>query len=84
MAVPSKAPATSEWNGGERFGGPGDVYYHIVRGQVTGTQPGNSVKVWFEGGGQVSDSFTYTAKVEVERARAGARCRGLYWHLTGV
>ncbi len=55
---------TSEWNGGERFGGPGDVYYHIVRGQVTGTQPGDSVKVWFEGGGQVSDSFTYTAKVE--------------------
>jgi hypothetical protein len=55
---------TSEWDGGERFGGPGDVYYHIVRGQVTGTQPGNSVKVWFEGGGQVSDSFTYTAKFE--------------------
>jgi hypothetical protein len=40
------------------------VYYHILRGQVTGTQPGNSVKVWFEGGGQVSDSFTYVAKVE--------------------
>jgi len=55
---------TVEWNGGERFGGPGDVYYHIVRGQVTGTQPGDSVKVWFEGGGQVSDSFTYVAKVE--------------------
>ena len=55
---------TSEWNGGERFGGPGDVYYHIMRGQVTGTQPGDSVKVWFEGGGKVSDSFTYAAKVE--------------------
>ncbi len=55
---------TVEWDGGERFGSPGDVYYHIVRGQVIGTQPGNSVKVWFEGGGQVSDSFTYTAKVE--------------------
>jgi hypothetical protein len=59
-----KSATTSEWNGGERFGGPGDKYYHIVRGQVTGTQPGNSVKVWFEGGGQVSDSFTYVAKVE--------------------
>ncbi len=59
-----QSAATSEWNGGERFGSPGDVYYHIMRGQVTGTQPGNSVKVWFEGGGQVSDSFTYTAKVE--------------------
>ena len=55
---------TAEWNGGERFGGLGDVYYHIMRGQVTGTQPGDSVKVWFEGGGQVSDSFSYTAKVE--------------------
>jgi hypothetical protein len=59
-----QSAATSEWNGGERFGSPGDVYYHIVRGQVTGTQPGNSVKVWFEGGGQASDSFTYTAQVE--------------------
>jgi hypothetical protein len=59
-----QSAGTSEWNGGERFGAPGDVYFHIVRGQVTGTQPGNSVKVWFEGGGQVSDSFTYTAKVE--------------------
>ncbi len=55
---------TSEWNGGERFGGPGDVYYHIMRGPVTGTQPGDSVKVWFEGGGQVSDAFTYAAKIE--------------------
>lgn len=59
-----KSASTSEWNGGERFGAPGDVYYHIVRGNVTGTQPGNIVKVWFEGGGKVSDSFTYTAKVE--------------------
>ena len=59
-----KSAPTAEWDGGERFGGPGDVYYHIVRGQVTGTKPGDSVKVWFEGGGQASDSFTYTAKVE--------------------
>lgn len=60
----AQSAATSEWNGGERFGDPGDVYYHIMRGQVTGTQPGDSVTVWFEGGGQVSDSFTYTAQVE--------------------
>ena len=59
-----QSASTDEWNGGERFGDPGDVYYHIVRGQVTGTSPGDNVKVWFEGGGQVSDSFTYTAKVE--------------------
>jgi hypothetical protein len=56
--------STSEWAGGERFGGPGDVYYHVMRGQVTGTSPGNQVKVWFTGGGKTSDSFTYTAKVE--------------------
>ncbi|HEX6699119.1 MAG TPA: M14 family zinc carboxypeptidase [Gaiellaceae bacterium] len=55
---------TSEWNGGERFGGPGDVYYHVMRGQVTGTQPGDSVQLWFTGGGKTSDSFTYAAKVE--------------------
>jgi hypothetical protein len=55
---------TSEWNGGERFGGPGDVYYRIVRGQVTGTSPGNRVEVWFTGGGKQSESFTYTARVE--------------------
>lgn len=59
--------ATSEWNGGERSGGPGDLYYHIVRSFVTGTQPGDSVKVWFEDADNpavTSDSFTYAAKVE--------------------
>jgi hypothetical protein len=58
--------STSEWNGGERFGGPGDRFYRIMRGTVTGTTPGDSVKVWFEasGGAVKSDSFTYTAKVE--------------------
>jgi Uncharacterized protein conserved in bacteria len=55
---------TSEWQGGERSGGPGDVYYRIMRGNVTGTKPGDVVKVWFEGGGQSSDSFTYTVKVK--------------------
>ncbi len=55
---------TSEWNGGERSGRPGDIYFRIMRGTVTGTSPGDVVKVWFEGGGQTSDSFTYTAKVE--------------------
>ena len=64
-AVQSAGTSELTPNETERFGGPGDVYYHVVRGQVTGTQPGNSVKVWFEGGGQVSDSFTYTAKVEL-------------------
>lgn len=55
---------TEEWNGGERYGGQTDVYYHVVSGLVTGTQPGDSVEVWFEGGGEVSDSFTYAAVEE--------------------
>src|SRR6266542_2952558 len=61
---PVQNAATTEWNGGERFGGPGDVYYRVLRGNVTGTSPGDNVTVWFEGGGQTSDSFSYTAKVE--------------------
>jgi hypothetical protein len=55
---------TSEWNGGDRYGGQTDVYYHVVNGTVTGTSPGDTVKVWFEGGGATSDSFTYSAAVE--------------------
>ena len=35
-----------------------------MRGMVTGTKPGDSVEVWFEGGGQTSDSFTYQAVSE--------------------
>jgi len=31
---------------------------------VTGTDPGDSVEVWFEGGGQRSESFTYQAVSE--------------------
>jgi hypothetical protein len=51
---------TSEWAGGSRYN-PASVYYHQMRGVVTGTDPGDSVEVWFEGGGQRSDSFTYEA-----------------------
>ncbi len=56
-AVQSKS--TNEWDGDERYGPGNDVYYHVVRGPVTGTTPGDSVKVWFTGGGATSDSFTY-------------------------
>jgi len=61
-----RSGSTSEWNGGERFGDKGDVYYRIMRGNVTGTSPGDVVTVWFEasGGAVKSESFTYTAKVE--------------------
>jgi hypothetical protein len=55
-----KTASTSEWQGGEKYT-PADVYYHQMRGLVTGTSPGDSVEVWFEGGGQTSPSFTYKA-----------------------
>ena len=60
--APQSAPM-SEWEGGSRYD-PASVYYHQMRGVVTGTDPGDSVEVWFEGGGQVSDSFTYQAVSE--------------------
>jgi hypothetical protein len=58
--------STSEWQGGDRFGGPGK-YYHTMEGQVTGTNTGNSVEVWFTGGGQESEHFTYTVASDSNR-----------------
>jgi hypothetical protein len=43
-----KTEKTWEWNGGERYGGDTDVYYHILRGTVKGAKQGDSVQVWFE------------------------------------
>ena len=60
---PVQSASTSEWGGGSRYN-PASVYYHQMRGVVTGTDPGDSVEVWFEGGGQRSDSFTYQAVSE--------------------
>ena len=34
-----RAPPAAEFDGGERYGGDGDVYYHRVRGEVTGAEP---------------------------------------------
>jgi hypothetical protein len=55
---------TSAWQGGERYTPGNSNYYRVMRGQVTGTEPGDTVKVWFEGGGETSDSFTYDAVSE--------------------
>ncbi|MFE5672082.1 M14 family zinc carboxypeptidase [Agromyces sp. NPDC056523] len=55
---------TEEWTGGDRYGSQTDVYYAVMSGLVTGTDPGDEVEVWFEGGGEVSDSFTYEAVEE--------------------
>ena len=57
---------TEEWTGGDRYGGQTDVHYRIMSGAVTGTSPGDSVEVWFEGGGETSESFTYQAVEESE------------------
>jgi hypothetical protein len=56
---------TTEYQGGQRrYGDPG-TYYHHLRGVVSGTKPGDKVKVWFQAGqNHASDSFTYTAKAE--------------------
>lgn len=61
---PAQSAPTAEWDGGDRYGGATDVYYHVMSGVVTGTDPGDIVEVWFEGGGEQSDSFTYEAVAE--------------------
>ena len=60
---PTQSGPTTEWTGGERFGMT-STHYRQVRGTVTGTDPGDSVEVWFEGGGESSESFTYEAVSE--------------------
>jgi hypothetical protein len=55
---------TTEWNQGALYGAEGERYYHEVRGQVSGTSPGDSVEVWFTAGAETSPSFTYQAVSE--------------------
>ena len=54
----TRTAPTSEWDGGERYDPPA-VHYHQVRGLVSGTDPGDSVRVWFTAGRKQSRSFTY-------------------------
>jgi hypothetical protein len=50
---------TTEWAGGLRYGGPG-AYFHRMRATLaTGATPGQHVRVWFTGGGEQSQPFTY-------------------------
>ena len=53
--------STREWRGGLRYGDEGDYWYHRMRGQVTGTDVGDSVEVWFSSNkrNRKSSSFTY-------------------------
>jgi Zinc carboxypeptidase/Immune inhibitor A-like, MAM domain len=52
--------------GGERFNNEKGIYYQRLRGEVTGTEPGDEVEVWFEpeSGPGHSRHFTYTARKE--------------------
>ncbi|HWK24974.1 MAG TPA: M14 family zinc carboxypeptidase [Solirubrobacter sp.] len=60
-----RAP-TTEFKGGERYDPPG-VYYHKLRGTVTGFGAGDRVEVWFTAGSHTSSAFTFTA----EKSKAG-------------
>ena len=62
-----QSASTSEWSGGEDYGVGNDVYYHVVGGQVTGTRPGDSVKVWFTSAREESGSFTYRVRSDSGR-----------------
>ena len=73
---PQSAAAT-EWDGGERYGDDGDVYYPRVRGKVTGAKPGDSVRVWFEAGGKRSQAFNYEVACDTDAPVLRAGGRGL-------
>ena len=45
------------------------TYYRHLRGEVTGTDPGDEVEVWFESRRERSESFTYTGRLRVRRRR---------------
>ena len=62
---PERSEPLGEYEGGERYGAPGAVY-HRLRGQVTGFRAGDSVQVWFEGGGET------LGRVHVHRRRRRA------------
>ncbi|TDO33232.1 immune inhibitor A peptidase M6 [Kribbella sp. VKM Ac-2527] len=64
---PVQSAPTSEWTGGERYGPGNAKHYRVMRGTVTGTSAGDSVTVWFEGGGATSGSFTYKVASDTGR-----------------
>jgi hypothetical protein len=81
--------ATEEWSGGERYGVEGSAHFHVLRGEVTGALPGDSVTVWFEAVDSATDSARgYHCAVHLRADRAfestGARRGGrrLHWQRT--
>ncbi|MFE0145894.1 M14 family zinc carboxypeptidase [Nonomuraea sp. NPDC059007] len=61
----TKTVLTGEWRGGERYGDGYNRYYHWMRGKITGTRPGDTVKVWFSSIAKKSDSFTYKVNSDI-------------------
>ncbi|HEV7759077.1 MAG TPA: M14 family zinc carboxypeptidase [Acidimicrobiales bacterium] len=59
-----QSTSTREWKQGETYGVGKGTYYHVMAGTIRGTRPGDTVKVWFEGGHKRSGAFTYTAVKE--------------------
>ena len=59
-----RSARTREWQGGKRYGDEGDYWYHRMRGQVRGTDPGDEVEVWFVSRSKdvESRSFTYSVR----------------------
>jgi hypothetical protein len=57
---------TQEYGGGESHYKEPGAYYHRVRGTIRGTEPGDSVEVWFENatGSSASSHFSYSAQRE--------------------
>ena len=58
-----RTASTSEWRGGERYGDEGDYWYHRMRGQVRGTDPGDEVEVWFDAPREDVESRSFTYEV---------------------
>ena len=63
----ARSAPTTAWTGGEDYGPGVGTHYRVVRGAVTGTAPGDEVKVWFEGGGAKSEAFTYSVVSDTGR-----------------
>ncbi|MDJ0345434.1 M14 family metallopeptidase [Streptomyces sp. H10-C2] len=47
------------WRGGVTYGGTDHTYFDEYRGTVAGARPGDTVSVWFTGGGAASTPFMY-------------------------
>lgn len=67
---PVRTEPVTEWEGGSRYGGDENAdYYAEYRAAVSGTEPGDSVQVWFTAGkrgyGRVqSERFTYDVQAD--------------------